>query len=69
MSINDQHIPVAYPPPMEKQAPPPPVGYPTTDATSVPENQAPAYTETRGDGFWKGCCAAICCCCVLDACF
>ncbi|KAK1386423.1 hypothetical protein POM88_014647 [Heracleum sosnowskyi] len=25
-------------------------------------------TETRGYGFWKGCCAALCCC-VLDACF
>ncbi|KAI3703141.1 hypothetical protein L6452_28897 [Arctium lappa] len=63
------HLGFAYPPPpaaamgMEK-----PVGYPTRDAT---ENQVPAHTciQSRGDGFWKGCCAALCCCCVLDACF
>ncbi|KAF5815148.1 putative cysteine-rich transmembrane CYSTM domain-containing protein [Helianthus annuus] len=64
MSHNDQHqIPVAYPPPMTME---PPVGYPTS---TVEGNHVPADTRSRGDGFWKGCCAALCCCCVLDACF
>ncbi|VVA27852.1 PREDICTED: cysteine-rich [Prunus dulcis] len=45
---------------------PPPAGYPTRD---VPQNSVPVETKSKGDGFWKGCCAALCCCCVLDACF
>ncbi|CAN1160454.1 Protein CYSTEINE-RICH TRANSMEMBRANE MODULE 6 [Linum perenne] len=50
---------------------PPPIGYPTQHnsthaSTAVP---VPVETKSRGDGFWKGCCAALCCCCVLDACF
>nr|GEY38888.1 hypothetical protein [Tanacetum cinerariifolium]GEY38889.1 hypothetical protein [Tanacetum cinerariifolium] len=63
MSRNDQHeFPVAYPPSMtmEKQGqqlPTAPLGYPTS---AVPENQVPAKTQTRGDDFWKGCCAALC---------
>ncbi|KAK1440129.1 hypothetical protein QVD17_05954 [Tagetes erecta] len=74
MSRFDQNeIPVAYPPaPQEASyvAAPPPVGYPTMDGTAKLENQArPVETKSRGDGFWKGCCAALCCCCVLDACF
>ncbi|ONI17937.1 hypothetical protein PRUPE_3G187200, partial [Prunus persica] len=48
------------------QAPPPPAGYPTRDE---PQNSVPVETKSKGDGFWKGCCAALCCCCVLDACF
>lgn len=56
-----------YPPP--PIAPPPPVGYPTNQENpQYPQNHA-GETKSRGDGFWKGCCAAICCCCVLDACF
>ncbi|XP_015074979.1 cysteine-rich and transmembrane domain-containing protein WIH1-like [Solanum pennellii] len=48
-------------------APPPPAGYPTRDVQS--HSSVPLTTQSRGDGFWKGCCAALCCCCVLDACF
>ncbi|KAL3646179.1 Protein CYSTEINE-RICH TRANSMEMBRANE MODULE 9 [Castilleja foliolosa] len=68
----------AYPPPAtayptEPQggfmAQPPPAGYPMKDGQQD-HGQAPAVTtQSRGDGFWKGCCAALCCCCVLDACF
>ncbi|KAB1202101.1 hypothetical protein CJ030_MR4G014266 [Morella rubra] len=50
-------------------APPPPMGYPTKGDPAVdPQHTAPAETTTRGDGFWKGCCAALCCCWVLDFC-
>ncbi|CAB4304514.1 unnamed protein product [Prunus armeniaca] len=45
---------------------PPPAGYPTRD---VPQNSVPVETKSKGDGFWKGCCAALCCCCALDVCF
>ncbi|XP_050135219.1 protein CYSTEINE-RICH TRANSMEMBRANE MODULE 9-like isoform X1 [Malus sylvestris] len=45
---------------------PPPAGYPTRDE---PQNAVPVETKSKGDGFWKGCCAALCCCCMLDACF
>ncbi|GMI85600.1 Cysteine-Rich Transmembrane Module 4 [Hibiscus trionum] len=62
----------AYPPPPTSTAPgpyvtAPPAGYPM----SKDESQKPVAVETksRGDGFWKGCCAALCCCCLLDACF
>ncbi|KAF3654816.1 putative protein BREAST CANCER SUSCEPTIBILITY 1 -like protein [Capsicum annuum] len=48
-------------------APPPPAGYPTRDVQG--DSSAPVTTQSKGDGFWKGCCAALCCCCVLDACF
>ncbi|MCE2055999.1 hypothetical protein HAX54_043906 [Datura stramonium] len=48
-------------------APPPPAGYPTRDVQG--DSSASVTTQSRGDGFWKGCCAALCCCCVLDACF
>lgn len=49
---------------------PAPAGYPAKDEGGAPQAAAgPVETETRGDGFWKGCCAALCCCCVLDACF
>ncbi|KAH7533605.1 hypothetical protein FEM48_Zijuj04G0149500 [Ziziphus jujuba var. spinosa] len=47
---------------------PPPAGYPTRDGTA-PYPPAPVETKSKGDGFWKGCCAALCCCCMLDACF
>ncbi|URE36863.1 hypothetical protein MUK42_04337, partial [Musa troglodytarum] len=59
----------AYPP---EQAPayvaPPPAGYPTRDG-GVSSAPVPIETKSRGDGFWKGCCAALCCCWVLDVCF
>ncbi|XP_071700801.1 protein CYSTEINE-RICH TRANSMEMBRANE MODULE 9-like [Rutidosis leptorrhynchoides] len=69
---NQNEIPVAYPPSQQGVSyvtAPPPVGYPTMKSES--QNQGPIQTQTqsRGDGFWKGCCAALCCCCVLDACF
>ncbi|KAF4399838.1 hypothetical protein CsatB_020306 [Cannabis sativa] len=49
---------------------PPPAGYPTMDASAaVGQPQNRVETKSKGDGFWKGCCAAICCCCMLDACF
>ncbi|ESW17953.1 hypothetical protein PHAVU_006G001200 [Phaseolus vulgaris] len=57
-----QSTTTAYPPP-------PPVGYPTQDIPQYPQNSSMVETKSKGDGFWKGCCAALCCCCVLDACF
>ncbi|XP_057505775.1 protein CYSTEINE-RICH TRANSMEMBRANE MODULE 6-like [Actinidia eriantha] len=49
---------------------PPPMGYPMKEDQGNSQNYPPSWkTQTRGDGFWKGCCAALCCCCVLDACF
>ncbi|KAI4323176.1 hypothetical protein L6164_022803 [Bauhinia variegata] len=77
---NKHEAVTAYPPapaPRYVIALPPPMGYPTKDGPagygypqqqSVPQAQA-QQTTTRGDGFWKGCCAALCCCCVLDCCF
>ncbi|KAF8040818.1 hypothetical protein BT93_B2903 [Corymbia citriodora subsp. variegata] len=68
---NQNQIPVAYPPPASAPTyvAPPPAGYPTRDGQQPSQNSVPIETKTRGDGFWKGCCAALCCCCVLDACF
>ncbi|KAH7661723.1 Cysteine-rich transmembrane CYSTM domain-containing protein [Dioscorea alata] len=61
----------AYPAPAEgypTYAAPPPAGYPTKDEAAYPQN-APAQTQSRGEGgFWEGCCAALCCCCLLDMC-
>ncbi|XP_038699467.1 cysteine-rich and transmembrane domain-containing protein WIH1-like [Tripterygium wilfordii] len=69
----NQHSAEAYPAPPPSTAPtyvaPPPAGYPMKGGTGNPQNHAPIKTKTRGDGFWKGCCAALCCCCMLDACF
>ncbi|CAN1174990.1 Protein CYSTEINE-RICH TRANSMEMBRANE MODULE 6 [Linum perenne] len=48
---------------------PPPIGYPTRDGTTANAASVPIETKSKGDGFWKGCCAALCCCCMLDACF
>uniref|UniRef100_A0A1J3ESZ2 Cysteine-rich and transmembrane domain-containing protein PCC1 n=1 Tax=Noccaea caerulescens TaxID=107243 RepID=A0A1J3ESZ2_NOCCA len=48
---------------------PPPIGYPTRGSVVGDPPVAAVETKSKGDGFWKGCCAAICCCCVLDACF
>ncbi|XP_010557020.1 PREDICTED: cysteine-rich and transmembrane domain-containing protein A-like [Tarenaya hassleriana] len=62
----------AYPPPPVSTGPyvaPPPVGYPTRDTSHQPVAPSKVETKSKGDGFWKGCCAALCCCCVLDACF
>ncbi|KAL7250617.1 hypothetical protein ACSBR1_012611 [Camellia fascicularis] len=75
MNHYDQNQPqVAYPPPGTAYpaavAPPPPAGYPMRDDQVQHHNPQPLpQTQSRGDGFWKGCCAALCCCCVLDACF
>ncbi|RRT56714.1 hypothetical protein B296_00047692 [Ensete ventricosum] len=65
---------ISYPPPGQAYPPPayvapPPAGYPTRDGGAVNSQQVPVETKSRGDGFWKGCCAALCCCCVLDMCF
>ncbi|XP_019160681.1 PREDICTED: cysteine-rich and transmembrane domain-containing protein A-like [Ipomoea nil] len=51
------------------QPPPPPPGYPVSDGGRVSGDvSTPGRTRSRGDGFWRGCCAALCCCCLLDAC-
>ncbi|KAL3502402.1 hypothetical protein ACH5RR_036851 [Cinchona calisaya] len=68
----------AYPYPAQAQeaaytAPPPPAGYPTRDVQAANPTAdpapAPGKTTSRGDGFWKGCCAALCCCGLLECCF
>ncbi|EYU42840.1 hypothetical protein ABFS82_13G009700 [Erythranthe guttata] len=67
----------AYPPPAtaypaEPQGgymAPPPAGYPMKDGHDQQGQAPPVTTQSKGDGFLKGCCAALCCCCVLDACF
>ncbi|CAL5199130.1 unnamed protein product [Lathyrus oleraceus] len=70
---NQQQTPVSYPPPGEAyptsqyDTAPPPMGYPSKDGSE--EQRIPDQTTSRGDGFWKGCCAAICCCCAIDICF
>ncbi|KAL0690369.1 hypothetical protein Bca4012_090047 [Brassica carinata] len=56
-------------PPQGPYTGPPPIGYPTRDVMLGDPPAAAVETKSKGDGFWKGCCAAICCCCVLDACF
>ncbi|XP_027342770.1 cysteine-rich and transmembrane domain-containing protein B-like isoform X1 [Abrus precatorius] len=76
---NQQDTPaVSYPPqgmanpPASYVTAPPPMGYPSKDgptAEGYPQQRVPEQTTSRGDGFWKGCCAALCCCCVLDWCF
>ncbi|XP_064969300.1 protein CYSTEINE-RICH TRANSMEMBRANE MODULE 9-like [Musa acuminata AAA Group] len=67
-----QAPPQAYPPPTSSHPPTgqayPPAGYPSRDGAVNP-HQVPIETKSRGDGFWRGCCAALCCCCVLDMCF
>ncbi|KAK1413437.1 hypothetical protein QVD17_35210 [Tagetes erecta] len=51
--------------------PPPPmaVGQPVKDDYETSDKNAHHGTQSRGDGFWRGCCAGLCCCCLLDACF
>ncbi|KAE8664808.1 CYSTM1 family protein B-like isoform X3 [Hibiscus syriacus] len=71
MNNHNQPSAAAYPPPpTSRMAEPyvtaPPVGYPMSKDESKP---GAVETKSRGDGFWKGCCAALCCCCLLDACF
>ncbi|KAH9673722.1 CYSTM domain-containing protein [Citrus sinensis] len=74
-SYNQNQSSVAYPPPPPSTtaglyvAAPPPAGYPTKDGDHGYAQNAPVETKSRGDGFWKGCCAGLCCCCALDACF
>ncbi|CAA3032769.1 Hypothetical predicted protein [Olea europaea subsp. europaea] len=50
-------------------APPPPAGYPVKDEHDQDLRPTTEESQSRGDGFWRGCCAALCCCCALDACF
>ncbi|KAB2020768.1 hypothetical protein E1A91_D07G094700v1 [Gossypium mustelinum] len=78
MNHNQQHFSqssaAAYAPPPPSTAPgpyvtAPPAGYPMSKDEYSQQNPAAVETKSRGDGFWKGCCAALCCCCVLDACF
>ncbi|CAJ1958080.1 unnamed protein product [Sphenostylis stenocarpa] len=71
---NHQETPVSYPPQGQtySSAPyvtaPPPMGYPSKDGSvGYPQQRVPEETTSRGDGFWKGCCAALCCCWVLDS--
>ncbi|KAJ9134939.1 hypothetical protein P3X46_032175 [Hevea brasiliensis] len=64
-----QNQATAYPPAADAYAAPPPAGYPTKDGETQTQQPVPLQAKSRGDGFWKGCCAALCCCCVLDACF
>nr|GMC47332.1 cysteine-rich and transmembrane domain-containing protein WIH2-like [Ipomoea batatas] len=52
----------------EMVAPPPPAGYPTPAGDAQVRRGKRHNTKSRGDGFWKGCCAALCCCWVLDVC-
>ncbi|TKY49369.1 hypothetical protein E2542_SST26799 [Spatholobus suberectus] len=75
---NQQEAPVSFPPSGQAYPPapyvsaPPPMGYPSKDgpaAVGYPQQRVPEETTSRGDGFWKGCCAALCCCWVLDCCF
>ncbi|CAJ1958083.1 unnamed protein product [Sphenostylis stenocarpa] len=76
---NQQEVPVSSAPQVQaySSAPyvsstPPPMGYPSKDdpaAVGYPQQRVPEETTSRGDGFWKGCCAALCCCCALDCCF
>ncbi|KAK9058267.1 hypothetical protein SSX86_023107 [Deinandra increscens subsp. villosa] len=56
----------------QTQLPPPPaaVGPPVKDGYEASDHNPPDHgTQSRGDGFWKGCCAGMCCCCLLDICF
>ncbi|XP_057458865.1 protein CYSTEINE-RICH TRANSMEMBRANE MODULE 9-like [Lotus japonicus] len=74
---NQQQAPIsypatetAYPTAAPYVAAPPPMGYPSKDGSEGNfQQRVPEETTSRGDGFWKGCCAAICCCCALDICF
>ncbi|KAK2423279.1 hypothetical protein P8452_52610 [Trifolium repens] len=73
---NQQQAPVSYPPAGEAYSSaqyviaPPPMGYPSKDGSEgYPQQRIPDQTTSRGDGFWKGCCAALCCCCAIDICF
>ncbi|KAG5000463.1 hypothetical protein AAZX31_08G169200 [Glycine max] len=69
---NQQEAPAVSYPPAPYVSAPPPMGYPSKDdptAVGYPQQRVPEETTSRGDGFWKGCCAALCCCWVLDCCF
>ncbi|GMI76270.1 Cysteine-Rich Transmembrane Module 4 [Hibiscus trionum] len=67
MNHNQPSPAAAYPAAPEPYVTAPPAGYPMSKDES--QKAVAAETKSRGDGFWKGCCAALCCCCVLDACF
>ncbi|XP_023530417.1 cysteine-rich and transmembrane domain-containing protein WIH2-like [Cucurbita pepo subsp. pepo] len=79
-----QQIPMAYPAPPPSYpaveevkesnsgpyvAAPPPVGYPVREGPQYPHQTCTPQTQSKGDGFWKGCVAALCCCWVLDCVF
>ncbi|PON92684.1 Cysteine-rich transmembrane CYSTM domain containing protein [Trema orientale] len=55
--------------------PPSYVAPPKSDVNAVKDDSPylnyvpPQETKSRGDGFWRGCCAGWCCYCCLDMCF
>ncbi|CAL1409434.1 unnamed protein product [Linum trigynum] len=69
-----------YPPPPPPQpapcyghdphaAAPPPAGYPVMVEQHGHQHQpVAAGTQSKGDGFWKGCAAALCCCFAFEVC-
>ncbi|CAA3032768.1 Hypothetical predicted protein [Olea europaea subsp. europaea] len=72
MSSYNQSQGTTYPDegkPETVMAPPPPAGYPVKDEHDQDLRPTTEESQSRGDGFWRGCCAALCCCCALDACF
>ncbi|KAJ7978797.1 Cysteine-rich/transmembrane domain A-like protein [Quillaja saponaria] len=60
-STNTTAIPNPHP------VPPPAV---TPFQGGDPQTELPSgETKSKGDGFWRGCCAGWCCYCCLDMCF
>ncbi|KAJ0957437.1 putative cysteine-rich transmembrane CYSTM domain-containing protein [Helianthus annuus] len=55
--------------PTPLSAPPVAVGQPVKDGYEPSGQNPPHGTQSRGDGFWRGCCAGMFCCCLLDICF
>ncbi|KAI3826830.1 hypothetical protein L1987_00886 [Smallanthus sonchifolius] len=49
--------------------PPAVVGQPVKDGYESSDQNTHHGTQSRGDGFWRGCCAGMWCCCLLDICF
>ncbi|XP_076950462.1 protein CYSTEINE-RICH TRANSMEMBRANE MODULE 6-like isoform X2 [Bidens hawaiensis] len=62
----DYVAPTPLPPPPEVVGQPVKDGYELSDKNNNPPDHG---TQSRGDGFWRGCCAGMCCCCLLDICF
>ncbi|KAI4346265.1 hypothetical protein L6164_013331 [Bauhinia variegata] len=55
----------SYPP---VALPPPAVTLPTNEGYHKKVDPT-CETTSKGDGFWRGCCAGLCCACCLDICF